>query len=733
MGFFSSNKKSTSASTYTPNVPQWLKDYYESNTKTAANLANATADERVAGFSEDQLAVQGALRNLLGQGYSNYQSGIDAILGQLSGGTGNFGPDSYKPFMNPYINEVIQNQNNELVRTGDINRNKIRSNAAMTNAFGSGRADLMEQEANRNLNEQVSNNTQSGLASAFNWANNMALQANQANTANTTGLASALGSLTGAQSSNAISQANALNTVGTQQQQLAQAQLDVPYNNVSWLSGILGQVPASIYGATTTNQTSTPGAGWGSQLLGAATTLGGAYLTGGASLGMGGLGSIFNGGGLNSMLQSGLNSGGGLGQGITWNGPRVGGFADGGHITHNYVGGGDTIGAAPSSFVDLYRRIKGGYISPALEGLSDGLSSAFENFGKPSQVIDPATGKMVPNTETYKPEREYIGERLLPTGYTSTKEDNQRAAYSNVDDSLIKEQEAAMADALAKKQAAAPKTGPVDPERSFMDQILNNGGMLPPPVESQSPEQPSSAVTDVTQNIVAPTVEATQRQAKSSIIAKYLEQQKGSEADTPRSETTWMDRINLPLVMAGAAMMGSDKPFFGAVSEGIGAGAGQLQRERAAKADSESKAKENAQKLLDSLVNANYREQQIRQNEERIKNSKEAVDVQKGFLQLRKENSDVDNQKAMEFARKQTEAELKLFMNTPQGMKASKEQLDTMRKNLQNKYAQDYLNGSFGSGVAMDIPPSVQSDLNDNSENTGGMLDYNTLLQKYRQ
>lgn len=703
--FLSGKDKTSSTITSTPNVPQWLKDYYESNTANAASLANATADERVAGFSQDQLKVQDFLSNLLGQGNANYQSGIDSVVSQLTNPSNKTTGSSYQEYMNPYINEVIKNQNNELVRTADINRNKIRDNAAMSNAFGSGRADLMEQEANRNLNQQVSENTSSGMSNAFNWANQMALSANQANTANTSALASTLGSLTGAQTQNSLNQASALNTVGTQQQQLAQSQLDVPYNNVSWLSGILGQIPTSIYGTTTTSQTSTPSAGWGSQLLGAATSAAG-LMSGNPALMTGGGSS----GGLNAMLQSALNSGNsfGSGQNITW-------FADGGHVTRNYADGGDTIGASPSSFIDLYRRIKGGYINPALENLSDGLS----NFGKPSQVIDPATGKMVSNT-TSEP----------------TRAETQAAAYSNVDDSLIKENEAAMAKALAEKQAAAPKTGPSEntSERNFMDSILANGDILPPPRTSDNPMEPSSAITDVTQAAINPVITDTvkeQQGPSQSFIEKYLASQ--SSANTPKEET-WMDRVNMPLVLAGAAMMGSNKPFLGAIAEGIGAGAGQLQRERAAKADSESKAKENAQKLLDSLVNANYREQQIRQNEERIKNSKEAVDVQKGFLQLRKENNSVNSQKAMEFARKQTEAEMKAFEASYDGIKATREQKNAMRSRLQQKYYGDYMAGSFdNSGVAMDIPPSVQSDLNDNSENTGGMLDYNTLLQKHRQ
>lgn len=698
--FLSGKDKTSSTTTSTPNVPQWLKDYYESNTANAASLANATADERVAGFSQDQLKVQDFLSNLLGQGNANYQSGIDSVVSQLTNPSNKTTGSSYQEYMNPYINEVIKNQNNELVRTADINRNKIRDNAAMSNAFGSGRADLMEQEANRNLNQQVSENTSSGMSNAFNWANQMALSANQANTANTSALASTLGSLTGAQTQNSLNQASALNTVGTQQQQLAQSQLDVPYNNVSWLSGILGQIPTSIYGTTTTSQTSTPSAGWGSQLLGAATSAAGlmsgnpALMTGGSS-----------GGGLNAMLQSALNSGNsfGSGQNITW-------FADGGHVTRNYADGGDTIGASPSSFIDLYRRIKGGYINPALENLSDGLS----NFGKPSQVIDPATGKMVSNT-TPEP----------------TRAETQAAAYSNVDDSLIKENEAAMAKALAEKQAAAPKTGPVDQERNFMNSILANGDILPPPRTSDNPMEPSSAVTDVTQAAINPVITDTVRERQEpsqSFIEKYLASQ--SSASTPKEET-WMDRVNMPLVLAGAAMMGSNKPFLGAIAEGIGAGAGQIQREKSAKADSESKAKENAQKLLDSLINAQYRNEQIRLGEERLKVSDRAVTVQEKQQAAKEKNAAGNERKAMEFARKQTEAEMKAFEASYDGIKATREQKDAMRSRLQQKYYDDYMAGSFGSGVINELPNSVQSDLNDTSENTGGMLDFNELAKKF--
>lgn len=799
MGFFSSNKKSTSASTYTPNVPEWLKGYYESNTANANTLAQGTAEDRVAGFSQDQLKVQDFLSNLLGQGSANYQSGIDSILGQMNNGAGNFNAQSYQDYMNPYINEVIQNQNNELVRTGDINRNKIRDNAAMTNAFGSGRADLMEQEANRNLNQQVSENTATGMASAFNWANNMALQANQANTANTTGLASALGSLTGVQSSNAISQANALNTVGTQQQQLAQAQLDVPYNNVSWLSGILGQVPASIYGATTTNQTSTPGAGWGQQALGLGLTAAGLFsgspmlAAGGANMAMkadggrvtpdstnaslrgieqtlmglnqssldeamareasksqggqdmtGGLTDLFT----KMMKPSSAEGMGGInGQAVNTTASMPVYAANGGHITKNYAEGGFVerlLGDKLDPLTNWRKTPFGAFNSLAKELVVDPVVNIPTGLaGTGFAIVNDLAGNK--NAAKYHKQnaRNLFSEaftsegsrRKVPAVGNAIKDGiswlNEVSTPQNIRDKDIKENEAAMADALAKKQAAAPKTGPVDQERNFMNSILANGDILPPPRTSDNPMEPSSAITDVTQAAINPVITDTvkeQQGPSQGFIEKYLASQ--SSASTPKEET-WMDRVNMPLVLAGAAMMGSNKPFLGAIAEGIGAGAGQIQREKSAKADSESKAKENAQKLLDSLINAQYRNEQIRLGEERLKVSDRAVSVQEKQQAAKEKNAAGNERKAMEFARKQTEAEMKAFEASYDGIKATREQKDAMRSRLQQKYYDDYMAGSFGSGVINELPNSVQSDLNDTSENTGGMLDFNELAKKF--
>ena len=102
-------------------------------------------------------------------------------LGQLSTtGTpayqpGTFTPTAYsqqaiQPYMNPYLESVLEPQRREATRQADIARQAMQGRMAQAGAYGGSRQALMESEANRNLQTLLGDITGKGYASAFDTA-----------------------------------------------------------------------------------------------------------------------------------------------------------------------------------------------------------------------------------------------------------------------------------------------------------------------------------------------------------------------------------------------------------------------------------------------------------------------------------------------------------------------------------------------------------------------------------
>ena len=86
-----------------------------------------------------------------------------------------FTPDTYsqqaiQPFMNPYLESVLEPQRREAQRQADIARTQMQSRMAQAGAYGGSRQAIMEAEAQRNLMTQLGDITGRGYASAFDTA-----------------------------------------------------------------------------------------------------------------------------------------------------------------------------------------------------------------------------------------------------------------------------------------------------------------------------------------------------------------------------------------------------------------------------------------------------------------------------------------------------------------------------------------------------------------------------------
>ena len=282
------------------------------------------------GFRDQQQAMLNA--QALGQ------AGTQQAQGMTAGADYNFDPNSYQDFMNPFMNDVIQQQYQDIQRQGDIQKQGANAQAVGAGAFGGSRQGIQQAEINRNVLDQQARTGSQLRSAGFQQAQGLAQQAasqqaqqqlaqagqfgQQAGQLGQQGMQGAQGygqtatglgnlaQLTGqlGQSTGALGQTvgqlgqataglgqmgqqmgvqdvNSLLGIGGLQQQDAQQNLDVaranslaqqnlPYQQVGFMSDVFRGVPAL---QQTTSTSTAPPASTTSQMLGLAQAGIGAY------------------------------------------------------------------------------------------------------------------------------------------------------------------------------------------------------------------------------------------------------------------------------------------------------------------------------------------------------------------------------------------------------------------------------------------------------------------------
>ena len=282
----------------------------------SGKLVSGTPYERYTGQRQAQFTP---LQQKAFAGANNMQpsaatgQGID-LAGQAAGkalgtsydpyATGQFGAQAGQ-YMDPYMQNVVDIQQREAQRQADIAGTQRGAQAVTAGAFGGSRQAIMDAEAARNLATQKGDIQARGLQDAFsrgqtqfNTEQQLREQSRQYGAG--LGLQGLQTALTGAGQIGAMGQqqftqgmdVNKLQAgYGTQQQQQVQsglnqqyedflAQKKAPYQQLEFQSNLLRGTPS---GSTQTMYT--PGPSASSQLLGAGTALGGAYLMGGRAAG----------------------------------------------------------------------------------------------------------------------------------------------------------------------------------------------------------------------------------------------------------------------------------------------------------------------------------------------------------------------------------------------------------------------------------------------------------------
>jgi hypothetical protein len=276
----------TTTGSTTSNIPQWMEAYNQALVAKANQIAaepyQAYGGPRVAGFTPDTQNAFSMARTAA----DAYKSPLAEALGLTEGATGpgkgglatatpymtsaaQTFPGAVSQYMDPYVSNVIDRAKLEANR--NYTENILPALSSKFTASGQYGSSAMAREANRaarDLTEGLQSNAQAALSGAYTNAGQMfgadqSRQLGLAQLAGNLGVQQQLGELAAGKQLGALGEAsqalgltgaNALNAIGTQQQQQEQKNLDLAYQdfqnqkayprqNVDWLSSIINGMP----------------------------------------------------------------------------------------------------------------------------------------------------------------------------------------------------------------------------------------------------------------------------------------------------------------------------------------------------------------------------------------------------------------------------------------------------------------------------------------------------------
>lgn len=286
----------------TTNVPTWLSDYTQGlisrANQEAANPYQAYTGPRIAGTTGDQNAAYGATRSAVSGGINpqaetlignaSQQSALGLATPYLDKATETFTGANVDKYMDPYIQNVIDKS------TADANRNYtenimpgITNTFVKAGQFGSSAHEREANQAGRDLTTGLQLNSAALRSGAYQNAGSLfgADASRAASVGQTVGslgagdasrqiqAAGAYQDLAANRQNLGLQGAAALDTVGKEQQQQQQSNLDLAYgdfqnqnnynrNQLDWLSSLIRGVPYSS-STTTSNTGPLPGAQYG--------------------------------------------------------------------------------------------------------------------------------------------------------------------------------------------------------------------------------------------------------------------------------------------------------------------------------------------------------------------------------------------------------------------------------------------------------------------------------------
>jgi hypothetical protein len=318
----SSTPSATSQTINQTSIPEYAKPYVENMLGKTEALGStpyqAYGQERQAGFTPLQQQAQQGAGNMQVSGQTGFASGMAGAAGLGALGaqydptqfqSGQFGQQQAQQYMSPYMQSVVDVQQQEAQRQADIAGTTRNAQATTAGAFGGSRQAITDAEAARNLATQKGSIQATGLQNAYQQAQSQyntdqarQLQAQQATEQSKQygagyGMQGLQTALQGAGQLGALGQQDYTQQMGinqlqqqtgaTQQaqQQAAMtqqyndflAQKQYPYQQLSYMSDMLRGLPMS---QSTQNLFQAPGsisgqiAGLGTGAIGAAKLMG---------------------------------------------------------------------------------------------------------------------------------------------------------------------------------------------------------------------------------------------------------------------------------------------------------------------------------------------------------------------------------------------------------------------------------------------------------------------------
>jgi len=177
-----------SSQTSISELPDWARGYAKDAlaktaalTDTSQNPYKVYGADRIAGFSPLQTQSQQSAANMQTSGATGFGTQLAGAAGLGALGArydptqfqaDQFGGESAQQYMSPYMQNVVDIQQREAQRQGDIAGTQLASQATKSGAFGGGRQAIMQAEAARNLATQKGDIQARGLQSSYEQAQN---------------------------------------------------------------------------------------------------------------------------------------------------------------------------------------------------------------------------------------------------------------------------------------------------------------------------------------------------------------------------------------------------------------------------------------------------------------------------------------------------------------------------------------------------------------------------------
>ena len=246
----------TEAVTVLPEYQETFLKNLLASTSALANMPTTIPDYQVAGMTPaQQAAIQLGI-----SGVGAYQPMMEAGAATLGQGVAALQPGAYQQYMNPYVDQVVDQSLADLQRQADMERQRIGSAAVQGGAFGGSRQAVAEQELQRNTADAFARQSGQLRAQAFESAQDRAQQGAE--------LFGKLGLQQAAMGESAqAAQARdvgILSQLGGQEQAQQQAEIDAqratalerqfePYQRIGFMSDIFRGVPSTT--STLTSET----------------------------------------------------------------------------------------------------------------------------------------------------------------------------------------------------------------------------------------------------------------------------------------------------------------------------------------------------------------------------------------------------------------------------------------------------------------------------------------------